>query len=230
MDLDSLISRLREAESPTSEEIHELLALVTPLFHSEPNVLHLDPPLTICGDTHGQLFDLLMLFEVSGGLPGCRYLFIGDYVDRGYYSVELICLLFCYKAKFPTDLFLLRGNHETRAVNIEYGFSAEIQTKYGDCNLWGDFNAVFDTLPIAAVVDGRLFCVHGGLHPELGLVGALTAVDRFQEPDANSLLAGLLWSDPDEKIAGWEPGKRTAGWRFSASNVANFLTANSLGR
>jgi hypothetical protein len=162
LNLNSLIARLREAELPTTDEVTDVATSVIPILSAEPNVLCLDSPLTICGDTHGQLFDVIHLFEVAGNLPAVRYLILGDYVDRGYYSVELITLLLCYKLKFPTGIFLLRGNHETRAANRNYGFSREIQAKYASIELWRILNSVLDLMPFAAVVDSRLFCVHGG--------------------------------------------------------------------
>jgi hypothetical protein len=162
MDVDSLISPFSTAEQPTLTDIDSIISLATPVFSSEPNTLQISPPITICGDSHGQLFDVLQLFYLCKTPPSCRYLFLGDYVDRGYYSVELICLLICYKIKYPNDIFLLRGNHETRNANREYGLYAEIQTKYHSLEIYHKLNNLFDLFPFTAVVDDRLFCVHVG--------------------------------------------------------------------
>jgi diadenosine tetraphosphatase ApaH/serine/threonine PP2A family protein phosphatase len=228
MDVDFLISRLRSAGQPTPAEAYCLSKAVIPILDSEPNLLTLSAPITIVGDTHGQLFDLIRLFEVSGELPSCRYLFLGDYVDRGYYSIELITLLLCYKVKYPTDIFLLRGNHETRAVNREYGFWLEIQDKYGNLDLWNLFNVIFDSMPFSAVVDGRLFCVHGGLHPGIEMVEQLQAIERKGEPELSSALCGLIWSDPSSGVQDWERGDRRTGWLFNEAHVSYFLAKMGL--
>jgi diadenosine tetraphosphatase ApaH/serine/threonine PP2A family protein phosphatase len=228
MDLDDLIARLREADLPTVPEISAIAEAVIPIFDSEPNVLSLEPPLIVCGDTHGQLFDLIQLFEVGGPIPSSRYLFLGDYVDRGSHSVELITLLLCYKIKYPNDLFLLRGNHETRAVNREYGFSTEVRKKFASLEVWRIFNSVFDMLPIAAIIDSRVFCVHGGLHPELSDVDQLRNIERKQEPDLISIFSGVIWSDPSDAVDDWKRSVRRSGWLFNEHHLTKFLTENSL--
>jgi serine/threonine-protein phosphatase 4 catalytic subunit len=229
--IDDLILRLREGQLPSSADINLLLDRVGPILDSEQNVLRLHSPLTVCGDSHGQLYDVLHLFDLSGEPPGCRYLFLGDYVDRGMWSVELVCLLLCYKQRYPSDFFLLRGNHETRAVNREYGFLADIRRKLGDAQLWDRFNDVFDCLPLAAIVDDRLFCVHAGLHPQLARVEQIEAVERRSEPPMDSIVSGLIWSDPDEAVDDWAKSRqRRTGWLFNERHVAAFLNQNGLRR
>ena len=109
-------------------------------------------PVTICGDIHGQFFDVMTMFDKGGWLPDKRYILIGDFVDRGYHSVETITLLFCLKVKYPDMITLLRGNHESRNITYMYGFYEEISRKYGNHNVWYLFNEVFDFLPIGAIV------------------------------------------------------------------------------
>ena len=106
---------------------------------------------------------------------------IGDFVDRGYNSVETISLLFCYKLKYPDRITLLRGNHECRNITLTYGFYDEISKKYGNCSVWKMFNEAFDYLPIAAIVEGKVFCVHGGLSPEFKTVDQIRKLDRRME-------------------------------------------------
>jgi serine/threonine-protein phosphatase PP1 catalytic subunit len=159
----------------THTEIRHLCTAARELLLSQPTLLTVPAPVKIFGDIHGQYEDLLRLFHATGGVPSSdnsRYLFLGDYVDRGKRSVETICLLLAYKLRYPDTFFLLRGNHEFQAVNVVYGFSDECRSRRLVPSLWKAFNAVFACLPLAAlVVDGcttkrRILCVHGGLSPE----------------------------------------------------------------
>ncbi|OHT15803.1 Serine/threonine-protein phosphatase 4 catalytic subunit [Tritrichomonas foetus] len=226
MELESLISSLREAKAPEPETIKKIIQQVQPIFSKESNILELNGPITICGDTHGQLEDVLHLFEISGEIPKVRYLFLGDYVDRGYYSIELICLLLCYKIKYPDNIYLLRGNHETRAVNISYGFYDECITKYNE-TIWNDFNDLFDYFPLSAIVNGKFFCIHGGLSPELMNLDELRKYNRFCEPDINTFVGHILWSDPGNVIE-WTRTERRSGYFFGANHCEEFLKCNNL--
>ena len=129
----------------------------------EPNLLVLDAPIIVVGDIHGQHHDMLRMFEKGGPVAEKKYLFLGDYVDRGYYSLETIELLICYKIKYPANIYLLRGNHESRQITAAYGFKEEISRKYGNSSIWQTFMEVFDLLPLAAIVSNKIFCVHAGL-------------------------------------------------------------------
>ena len=156
----------------------------------------------MCGDIHGQYNDLLKVFEY-GGYPGdSNYLFIGDYVDRGKNSIECIMLLLCYKIKYEENFFLLRGNHENSSINRIYGFYDECKRRY-NLKIWKYFVDVFNAMPLAALIDDKILCMHGGLSPELNDLSDIVNVKRPIEVPDQGLVCDLLWSDPDSSISGW---------------------------
>ena len=130
----------------------------------------------------------------SGGRACCQ----GDFVDRGYNSVETMTLLLLLKARYPHRITLLRGNHESRQITQVYGFYDECQRKYGNANPWKYCTELFDWCPLAAVVDGRVLCVHGGLSPELRTIDQMRLIDRKQEIPHEGAFCDLMWSDPDD--------------------------------
>jgi len=118
------------------------------------------------GDTHGQFYDLLRLFNLAGFPPDSNYLFLGDYVDRGRHSIEVMCLLLAYKIKYPENFFILRGNHETDSISWMYGFYDECKRKYS-VKLWKAFVDLFNCLPVAALINEKILCMHGGISRNL---------------------------------------------------------------
>eukprot|EP01036_Dinobryon_divergens_P024655 gene24655-33126_t len=150
----------------TEAEIRWLCVRSREIFIQQPVLLELEAPIKICGDIHGQYYDLLRLFEYGGFPPTANYLFLGDYVDRGKQSLETICLLLAYKIKYPENFFILRGNHECASINRIYGFYDECKRRY-NIKLWKTFTDCFNCLPVSAIVDEKILCMHGGLSPEL---------------------------------------------------------------
>lgn len=160
-----------------------------------------------------------------GGSPanGTRYLFLGDYVDRGPKQLETICLLFAYKVKYPNTFFLLRGNHEDGNVCRYYGFFWECMALF-NASLFNMFVDVFNCIPVAAIVEGKIFCVHGGLSPDLYSMEQIRSIQRPIEIPQSGLLCDLVWSDPDNSVLTWRRNfHRGTSYIFGSSVVTAFL-------
>eukprot|EP00903_Cladosiphon_okamuranus_P006663 g6505.t1 len=229
--LDQLLSVRGEgpnAQVDLPEDDIRCLCLVTrDVLLDQPCLLQLATPMKICGDIHGQYHDLLRLFDYGGHPPDSNYLFLGDYVDRGKRSLETICLLMCYKVKYPDNFFLLRGNHESASINKMYGFYDECKRRYST-KLWRTFTDCFNCLPVAAIVDDKIFCAHGGLSPELFDMEQINRVSRPTDVPDTGLLCDLLWSDPDRDIIGWGENDRGVSFTFGEDIVRDFLAAHDL--
>jgi serine/threonine-protein phosphatase PP1 catalytic subunit len=231
IDLDDMISRLLDAGYSTkvtktvclkNAEITAICSAARELFLSQPALLELSAPVKIVGDVHGQYTDLIRLFEMCGFPPTSNYLFLGDYVDRGKQSLETILLLLCYKLKYPENFFLLRGNHECANVTRVYGFYDECKRR---CNIkvWKTFIDTFNCLPIASIVAGKIFCVHGGLSPSLSHMDDIRGIARPTDVPDYGLLNDLLWSDPADMEEDWEPNERGVSYCFGKQVIMNFL-------
>jgi len=193
----------------------------------ESNVQKVDAPVTICGDIHGQFYDLVELFKVGGDCPDKNYLFLGDFVDRGYYSVETFLLLLALKVRYPDRITLIRGNHESRQITQVYGFYDECLRKYGSVNVWRYCTEIFDYLSLSALIDGRVLTVHGGLSPSINTLDQIRVLDRKQEVPHDGAMCDLLWSDPEE-IDGWGISPRGAGYLFGGDVVEKFNQTNNV--
>jgi len=211
----------------TESDIKKLCCKAKDIFLKQPILLKIKAPIKIIGDIHGQYSDLLRFFDNGGYPPESNYLFLGDYVDRGQKSLETICLLMAYKVKFPQNLFLLRGNHESAHINRLYGFYDECKKKYS-CKLWKIFSECFNCLPVAAVIDNKIFCIHGGLSPEFEYLDQIKNISRPTEVPESGLLCDLLWSDPDNQIKNWEVNDRGISYKFGPNSLTNFLVKNKL--
>jgi len=201
--------------------------MVKELLLEESNVQPVAAPVTICGDIHGQFYDLRELFKVGGDPPQTNYIFMGDFVDRGYYSLETFTFLLCLKARWPEKITLLRGNHESRQITQVYGFYDECQQKYGNANAWKYCTQVFDLLTVAALINGRVLCVHGGLSPDIRTLDQIRTINRNQEIPHEGDFCDLMWSDPED-IETWQVSPRGAGWLFGSRVTKEFVTINNL--
>jgi len=257
--LDEQIARVYKKNTLTESEITQLCAFVREILKKESNMQFVRAPVVVVGDIHGQFYDLLELFNISGKPPFTNYLFLGDYVDRGHYSLECATLvrtprpggttgaprpararaaarperrpppqtqMVLLKARYPQRITMIRGNHESRQITQVYGFYDECLRKYGDANVWKEFTALFDTLPLSAAIENQVFCPHAGLSPSLDTVDHIQQLNRFQEIPHEGPMCDLVWSDPDERC-GWGISPRGAGYTFGADITEQFLTTNS---
>lgn len=292
----------------------QLCEMVKEHLMEESNIQPVCTPVVVCGDIHGQFYDLLELFRVAGGMPGetnvespstmitsddiepptslmsnlkiggsepltslmsnlklgsdkdedneeeeeyrgrpriagqssrggssrsgakanevsgngCQnFIFLGDFVDRGYFSLETLTLLLCLKALYPSKITLVRGNHESRQITQVYGFYEECIQKYGNASVWKACCQVFDFLILAAIIDGQILCVHGGLSPEIRTLDQIRVVARAQEIPHEGAFCDLVWSDPDD-IDTWGVSPRGAGWLFGEKVATEFNHVNGL--
>ncbi|PGH17435.1 serine/threonine-protein phosphatase [Polytolypa hystricis UAMH7299] len=287
----------------SEHHMKQLCEIVKEYMMEESNIQPVSTPVTICGDIHGQFYDVLELFRVAGGMPGDthreeplsnpaaitsddieppssitdpklrkklgqdptmlgeasnnaedgdddrvesgtpvteagsaqssggvphgNFIFLGDYVDRGYFSLETLTLLLCLKAKYPDKITLLRGNHESRQITQVYGFYEECMQKYGNASVWKACCQVFDFMTLGAIVDGKVLCVHGGLSPEIRTLDQVRVVARAQEIPHEGAFCDLVWSDPDD-VETWAVSPRGAGWIFGSKVADEFCHVNGL--
>ncbi|EGR27162.1 protein phosphatase, putative [Ichthyophthirius multifiliis] len=240
-DLDQIIETLKKCEYIKESEVKILCNKAREILVEESNVQRVDAPVTICGDIHGQFYDLIELFTVGGECPDTNYLFLGDFVDRGYHSVETFLLLLALKVlyliyqqkiknkkvRYPDRMTLVRGNHESRQITQVYGFYDECLRKFGSLNVWRYCTEIFDYLSLSAIIEDKFYSVHGGLSPLIKTLDDIIVIDRKQEVPHDGAMCDLMWSDPDE-IEGWAVSPRGAGYLFGQDVVEEFNRHNNV--
>ncbi|GAB2213529.1 hypothetical protein Droror1_Dr00017837 [Drosera rotundifolia] len=224
-----------------SYEVGELCHAAEQIFMQEPTVLQLKAPIKVFGDLHGQFGDLMRLFDeygfpsTAGDITYIDYLFLGDYVDRGQHSLETITLLLALKIEYPENVHLIRGNHEAADINALFGFRLECIERMGENDgiwAWTRFNQLFNHLPLAALIEKKIICMHGGIGRSINSVDQIEKLERPITMDAGSIvLMDLLWSDPTENdsIEGLRPNARGPGLvTFGPDRVSDFCKKNKL--
>jgi serine/threonine-protein phosphatase PP1 catalytic subunit len=233
--IDRVISLLAQAETlerhtPIQLDATDLSWLCTEAtkkLKSDSILLTLSAPMTVLGDIHGQFYDLLKFFKLGGRPPTTSYLFLGDYVDRGHNSIETFAYLLALKIKYPKNVWLLRGNHETPDICRVYGFYDECSQRYTE-KLWNEFVDVFQYLPLAAVISSRIFCVHGGLSQKLRYLSDIQKIEPVLLVPEEGLIADLLWADPSKSHNGFLESERGTAYTFGADAAHQFLDDNDL--
>uniref|UniRef100_A0AC34GS04 Serine/threonine-protein phosphatase n=1 Tax=Panagrolaimus sp. ES5 TaxID=591445 RepID=A0AC34GS04_9BILA len=250
IDVDDYISRLMTSVDKDgnitdyltdTSVIEQICVLAIENLSKQPSLLELSPKINVVGDIHGQFTDLLRIFDLCGS-PACtKYLFLGDYVDRGPHSLEVICLLLLLRIRYPETFFLLRGNHECSNINRVYGFFRECEKRFQripineaiwgvtaddlkGTHVWYRFQDVFNWLPLTALIGKKILCMHGGLSPDLVSLDQLRNLVRPIDPDTAGIHIDLLWADPDVNL----PNKEYIDWGPSARGISSHFSVQAV--
>ena len=226
--IDNWLRVLYEGKCLPEEDLLQLCERLISILIEENNVQPVNAPVIICGNIQGQFYDLLELLRIGGSIPEQNYIFMGGYVNRGFKSVETFELLMALKVKYPQCITLLRGNHESRQMTLHYNFYTQCIQIYGNSNPWKYCTDVFDYLNIAAVVENKIFCVHGGLSPGIQTLDQMRVIDRKVEIPSEGAFWDLMWSDPED-IETWSHiNPRGPGWTFGSRVTEEFNHINGL--
>jgi len=241
-DIENVIMHFKDCNILNRFHTGQILKKAHAIFKEQPNIVHIEKPnpnrkVTICGDIHGQFYDLLNIFE-RNGYPSDEnvYIFNGDFVDRGSFSLEVILVMLMYKIVYPHSFYMTRGNHETHSMNSMYGFEGEVLHKYSKSStlqivsstVYRAFRDLFEALPLCHIIGDKIFITHGGVPCD----GAVTLEDinkinRFCQPPDSGVMCDLLWADPHSGL-GLLPSNRGISNQFGSDVTERFLSLNGL--
>ncbi|EAY00623.1 Ser/Thr protein phosphatase, putative [Trichomonas vaginalis G3] len=208
------------------EMLYSLIEQTKGELFEEDSILHLDGDFYVVGDIHGNANDLIRILQTCGYPPDKKYLFLGDYVDRGNNSLEVICLLFALKCRYPNCVYLLRGNHEIERISNTYGFYDEAMYKFNQ-TLYNEITDTFNFLPFAAIVNKNIFCVHGGIGPHVDLIDSISLDEKPDDIIGENVYVDFLWSDPKNVPLDFIQSKRGSGYYFNSNALSRFLEKNN---
>ena len=229
--IEEVIEDMKNKHYISKLSLLKIILDVTKINMHEPSLIDINikknVTFNICGDIHGQFYDLLNIFKLYGyPSENNQYLFNGDFVDRGSFSVECLITLLCFKLLYPKHFYLARGNHESRNLNKVYGFEQEVNTKY-DSTVYESFIRFFFSLPLAHCINKEILVLHGGLFSKDGVtLDDIRKIKRFREVPESGIMCELLWSDPSS-INGRRPSNRGVAITFGPDVVKNFLKINN---
>jgi protein phosphatase len=209
-------------------DVISLCSAVTEILCTQGPLIHVDPPVHILGDIHGNLHDLLRILNTIGTSTTPHLIFLGDYIDRGGYSVEVVIIVFTLLCMFPNDVVLLRGNHEFSDVESAPDLAEELYRLYDNSNLYACIHATFSWMPLAALIGTTHLCVHGGIGPHFQKVEDLSHLEYPILTDTDPLVEDLLWSDPSRKIQSFIESSRGRRVHYGYRAISDFLEANHL--
>ena len=205
----------------------EITDSIIPVLRNDETLVNVSGKITVVGDIHGQLKDLIRALSAGGFNEDSKYVFLGDYVDRGKNSLEVITLLYAIKLLYPENIVLLRGNHECEELTEFGGFLDECETK-ANREIWERFCKTFDYLPLAAIINSSVFCVHGGLSPSLQTVEQIKKISRPTKIPEKGLIADMLWSDPDPRMKNFGKSIRGDTCTWGQLAAKKFFSENDL--
>ena len=214
----------------SSRVIIKLCELVKPILQGEANIIEIEAPVNVFGDIHGQFSDMIHFLEMTGLPPTNNFLFMGDYVDRGNNSIEVCALLFAMKIMYPENIQILRGNHECPEVNSIYGLLTECESRFGNDSklVFNKINEVLCVLPLCAIINKKIFCVHGGISPHLKTLEDINKINRYGKIPDSGLLCDMMWSDPSQSGDEWGPNNRGISCTYNNLAINTFLKTNKL--
>lgn len=205
------------------DDLDNLLEQARVIFDDEPIMLRLKSPIIVVGDLHGHILDLFRILKTFGLPPQTRYLFLGDFVDRGEFSTETVTFALVLKILYPDDFYMIRGNHEFDEICDHCGFFTDITSLYGDAKIYSSFIKTFSYMPLAASIDDDALCVHGGIGPSLFMISQVESMQRPITKCDDKALIEILWSDPKPSIQGYAPSDRGLGYYFGTNEIMKFL-------
>ncbi|KAF2118964.1 Metallo-dependent phosphatase-like protein [Lophiotrema nucula] len=232
--IEDMIQRFKDGKRLAKKYVYQIIVAVMDIVRKEPTMVEHEVEegheITVCGDTHGQFFDLMEIFRLAGKpTEKHSFLFNGDFVDRGSWSTEIALTLYAYKWLYPDKFFLNRGNHETDDMNRMYGFEGECRAKYTE-RVYKLFSESFSALPLATLIGKKYFVLHGGLFSDDNItLDDVRKLNRFKQrqPGQSGLMMEMLWTDPQTQN-GRGPSKRGVGLQFGPDVTKRFCKANGL--
>ena len=229
--IDELINKISNNGLLSKQDFKKVFLKAKDILGKRENIAIIKSPLIVCGCINAHFEELKDIFNICGNISETKYLFLGDYVGRGWNGLSTFILLILYLIKYPNNLVFLRGNHDSRTFSRMYGLYNECLQKYSNKyeaeDIYNMINELFDQLQLAAIVDNKYFCIHGGLSPDLKKLEEINKLERKKEIPENGIITDLIWSDPNEEVDEYVPSKKGAGQFYGEKAVQNFLKENS---